>query len=122
TLEQHFVVVTWDQRGTGKSYAALDPAETLTLEQMVADTIEVTEYLRERFGEDKIYLTGNSWGSILGVLAVQRRPELFHAYVGTGQMVSLRQTDIIFYEDTLAWAERNGNAALVATLRRNGPP
>jgi pimeloyl-ACP methyl ester carboxylesterase len=121
-LEQHFVVVTWDQRGTGKSYAAYDPVETLTLERMVADTVEVTHYLRDRFGEDKIYLVGNSWGSILGVLAVQQHPELYHAYVGTGQMVSPRETDVMFYEDTLAWAERTGNDALAATLRQSGPP
>ena len=121
-LEQHFVVVTWDQRGTGKSYAALDPVKTLTPAQMVADTIELTHYLRERFDEDKIYLVGNSWGTLLGVLAVEQHPELFHAYVGTGQMVSPRETDIMFYEDTLAWAEETGNGSLVATLRENGPP
>ncbi len=95
-LEQHFVVVTWDQRGAGKSYSALDPVETLALGQMVADTIEVTNYLRDRFGQEKIYLHGNSWGTILGVLAVQQHPELFHAHVGTGQMVSPRETDIMF--------------------------
>jgi proline iminopeptidase len=121
-LEQDFVVVTWDQRGAGKSYSALDPAETLTLEQAVIDTIELTNYLRDRFEEDKIYLVGNSWGTILGTLVVQRRPELFHAYVGTGQMVNPRETDIMFYEDTLAWAERTGNDAVAATLRQNGPP
>jgi pimeloyl-ACP methyl ester carboxylesterase len=121
-LEQDFVVVTWDQRGTGKSYPALDPLETLTLERMVADTIEVTNYLRDRFEEDKIYVVGNSWGAILGALAVQQQPELFHAYVGTGQMVSLREADVMFYDDTLAWAERTGNEALAATLRQNGPP
>ena len=121
-LEQHFVVVTWEQRGVGKSYAALDPADTLTLERMVADTIEVTNYLRERFDQDKIYLVGNSWGTILGVMTVQRHPDLFHAYVGTGQMVSLCETDILFYEDTLAWAHRTGNEALSATLLQNGPP
>lgn len=121
-LEQEFVVVTWEQRGAGKSYAALDPLETLTLDQMVADTIELTNYLRNRFDEDKIYLVGNSWGTTLGVLAVQQHPELFHAYVGTGQMVSQRETDIMFYEDTLAWAERVGNAELVASLRQHGPP
>lgn len=122
SLEQYFVVVTWDQRGAGKSYPALDPTETLTLEQMIADTIELTNYLRDRFDEDKIYLVGQSWGSILGVLAVQRHPELYHAFVGCGQMVSLRETDIMFYEDTLAWAERTGNDALAAKLRQNGPP
>ncbi|MCC7352897.1 MAG: alpha/beta hydrolase [Anaerolineae bacterium] len=121
-LEQNFLVVTWEQRGAGKSYSALDPTDTLTVEQMVRDTVEVTNYLRDRFHEDKIYLVGNSWGTILGVLAVQQHPELYHAYVGTGQMVSPRDTDIMFYEDTLAWAERTGNSALAATLRRNGPP
>lgn len=121
-LEQDFVVVVWEQRGAGKSYAALDPVETLTLDQMVADTIEVTNYLRARFAEEKIYLVGNSWGATLGVLAAQQRPELFHAFVGAGQMVSQRETDIMFYADTLAWAEETGNAALVDTLRGNGPP
>jgi proline iminopeptidase len=121
-LEQNFVVVTWDQRGTGKSYAALDPTETLTLAQMVTDTVELTTYLRDRFDEDKIYLTGNSWGSTLGALAVQQHPELYHAFVGTGQMVSQRATDVMFWEDTVAWAERAGDGALAATLRENGPP
>ncbi len=122
SLEEHFVVVVWDQRGTGKSYAALDPVATLTLEQMVSDTLELADYLRQRFNEERIYLTGNSWGTILGTLAVQRRPDLFHAYVGTGQMVSPPETDAMFYEDTLAWAEQGGDHALVATLQRNGPP
>jgi pimeloyl-ACP methyl ester carboxylesterase len=121
-LEQHFVVATWEQRGVGKSYSALDPVETLTLEQMMRDTVELTHYLRERFDEKKIYLMGNSWGTLLGVLVVDQHPELFHAYVGTGQMVSPRETDIMFYEDTLAWAEETGNDALIAELRQNGPP
>lgn len=121
-LEQDFVVATWDQRGAGKSYSALDPVETLTLERAVADTIEVTEYLRQRFGKERILLTGNSWGTLLGVLAAQQRPDLYHAWVGTGQMVSPVGTDVMFWEDTLAWAERTGDEALVATLRANGPP
>ena len=122
SLEDDFIVVTWDQRGTGKSYSTLDPVETLTPEQMVADTIELTEYLRQRFDEERIYLHGNSWGSLLGVLAVQQRPDLYHAWIGSGQMVSPAETDRMFWEDTLAWAEQNGDAALAATLERNGPP
>jgi len=121
-LEQRFVVVTWEQRGVGKSYAALDPLETMTLDQVVADTLELTEYLRDRFDEGRIYLSGNSWGSTLGVLAVQQRPDLYHAFVGTGQMVSQRATDVMFWEDTVAWAEATGQADLAATLRENGPP
>jgi proline iminopeptidase len=121
-LEEHFVVVTWDQRGTGKSYSALDPVRTLTLDQMVADAIELSEYLAERFDEERIYLHGQSWGSTLGVLAVRQRPDLYHAWVGSGQMVSQRETDTLFWEDTLAWAESSGEEALAETLRANGPP
>jgi pimeloyl-ACP methyl ester carboxylesterase len=121
-LEESFVVATWDQRGTGTSYDELDPTSSLTLEGSVADTIAVTNHLRERFEEDRIYLLGQSWGSTLGVLAVQRAPELYHAFVGTGQMVSQLATDTIFYEDTLAWAEARGDTGLAERLRSIGPP
>jgi pimeloyl-ACP methyl ester carboxylesterase len=121
-LEEHFVVVTWDQRGTGKSYPALDPTSTLTLESVIDDTIAVTSYLRDRFNQDQIYLLGQSWGSTLGILAVQQRPDLYAAYIGTGQMVSQLATDRIFYEDTLAWALSTGNDGLVGTLEQSGPP
>jgi pimeloyl-ACP methyl ester carboxylesterase len=89
---------------------------------MVADTVELTDYLRNRFNEEKIYLVGNSWGTILGVLAAQRRPDLYHAFVGTGQMVSPSETDRMFYEDTVSWAEQTGNAGLARRLRDQGPP
>jgi proline iminopeptidase len=121
-LEEAFVVVTWDQRGSGTSYGALDPADTLTLEQAVADTLELTAHLRERFDQERVYLAGNSWGTVPGVLAVAQRPEWFHAYVGAGQMVSLRATDELFYEDTLAHAREVGDVALEAELVALGPP
>ena len=111
-LSRDFVVVSWDQRGTGKSYAAIDPVPALTLDQAVSDTIELTNHLRARFGEDKIYLLGESWGSTLGVLAVQRRPDLYHAWIGSGQMVSQRETDRRLYHDVLALAAQTGDAAL----------
>ncbi len=121
-LEEHFTVVTWDQRGTGTSYDQLDPTDTYTLDSAIDDTIAVTDHLRERFGQDRIYLAGQSWGTALGVLAVQQRPELFRAFIGAGQMVDLLETDTIFYEDTLEWAEANGNGGLVDELERIGPP
>ncbi len=119
-LEEDFVVATWDQPGTGKSVGAFDPR--MTLDDMVADTIAVTEYLRERFGEQRIYLVGNSWGTILGALTAKQAPDLYYALVGTGQMVSFVETDRMFYEDTLAWANREGNVELSNVLRANGPP
>lgn len=121
-LEEHFTVVTWDQRGAGTSYAALDPTATVTVDGYVSDTIEITGYLRERFGQDAIYLLGQSWGTTVGVMAVQQRPDLYRAFIGAGQMVSQLATDRIFYEDTLAWAERNGDKGLVEQLMAAGPP
>lgn len=121
-LSRDFVIVDWDQRGTGKSYAALDPAATLTLNQAVSDTIELTNELRQRFDEQKIYVVGESWGSILGVLAVQRQPDLFYAFIGSGQMVSVRETDRRFYQDVLDRAAHEGNAELAASMRAYGQP
>ena len=121
-LEDHFVVATLDQRGTGRSYGALDPTSTLTVNGAVAEVVVVTDYLRDRFGEDRIYLVGQSWGSLLGVLTVQQRPDLFSAFVGAGQMVDPTATDRRFYDDTLAWARRTGNQDLADTLVANGPP
>ena len=121
-LTADFVVAVWDQRGTGRSYQALDPTSSLTLEQAVADTIELSDYLRNRFSEQRIYLLGESWGTTLGVLAVQARPELFHAYIGSGQMVSQRQTDRIIWRDLLAYADRTGNGAMYDQILTFGEP
>ncbi|GAB4227841.1 MAG: hypothetical protein Kow00121_56640 [Elainellaceae cyanobacterium] len=121
-LSQNFVVVSWDQRGTGKSYAALDPTATLTLNQAIADTIELTRYLRDRFGEQKIYLLGESWGSTLGVLAAQRQPELYYASIGSGQMVSQRETDRRIYQDLLTLAAQETDTALATKLQSYGEP
>ncbi len=121
-LADDFIVVSWDQRGTGKSYAAFGPTATLTLDQAVADTIALTHYLCERFDEEKIYLLGESWGSILGTLAVQRQPELYYALIGSGQMVSPRETTRRLHQDVLALAERTGNAELAAQMQAFGEP
>lgn len=121
-LEERFTVVTFDQRGTGKSYRELDPAATLTLESAVADVLAVTDALRTRFGQDRIYLVGQSWGSMLGVLAAQQHPDRYRAFVGVGQMVSPLTTDRVFYDDTLAWARARGDEALAGHLTDIGPP
>jgi pimeloyl-ACP methyl ester carboxylesterase len=121
-LEEHFTVATWDQRGTGKSAGAREPLDTFTVEQAVSDTIEVTEYLRDRFDEERIYLLGSSWGTTLGTLAVQARPDLFHAYIGSGQMVDQQETDTLMYAESVAYAQRVGDTGFAEQLRTIGPP
>ena len=41
-LEDHFTVVWWEQRGAGLSYSPDIPPETMTAEQFISDTLEVT--------------------------------------------------------------------------------
>lgn len=121
-LTRDFVVVSWDQRGVGKSYAALDPTETLTLEQAIADTAELSNYLRNRFNEQKIYLMGESWGSLLGVLTAQKHPGQYHAFIGSGQMVNVLESDHRIYQALLKNAHQTGDRPRLEQLQRYGEP
>jgi pimeloyl-ACP methyl ester carboxylesterase len=121
-LEKHFVVVIWEQRGCGKSYPSLNPKSALTIDQYVADIVELTEMLSNRFDEQKIYLVGHSWGAIIGLRAAQAHPDLFHAYVGTAQMVDVRETDQVIYEMVLEHSRQAGDTKFVQTLEAQGEP
>lgn len=121
-LEQTFVVVTMDRRGGGRSFGALDPTPTFTVDDERRNVLAVTDYLRSRFRRDKIYLVAHSGGTIGATLAVQESPGSFAAYVGVGQAANPTTSDRSQYEDTLAWARSKGDAALVDRLRKVGPP
>jgi pimeloyl-ACP methyl ester carboxylesterase len=88
----------------------------------VADLVDVTNYLRERFDEEKIYLLGESYGTLLAVLAAQERPDLFHAIISSGQMVSVQETDRRLYWQVMERAQANGDTQLVAQLEAFGEP
>lgn len=120
-LEKDFVVVAWDEPGTGKSYNAV-PISTLTPQCFVEDAHALTLYLRERFHQDKIYVYGVSWTSILGVWLVQQYPDLYYAYIGNGQMVNTTENDILGYELAIDYLAGKGELQSVEELRRNGPP
>lgn len=90
-LEKHFVVVVWDQPGSGKSFSVGN--EKLTVDTYIKDGLALTEYLRKQFDQDKIYLVGESWGSALGVFLASESPNYYHAVIGTGQMVDFLETE-----------------------------
>lgn len=121
SLEDHFVVVNWDQPGTGKSSRAV-PTALLTPQRYVDDAYALTEILRARFHQDKIYVLGSSWGTILGIKLVQQHPDLFYAYIGHGQMVNTTENDVMGYQFALKYAAERGDSGTVQTLRQNGPP
>jgi len=115
-LEDHFTVVWWEQRGAGLSYHPSLPPETMTAEQFVLDTLAVTDYLRQRFGQDKIYLLGHSWGSYIGLLAAAQAPERYHAYIGMAQITHQIQSEKEAYDYMLAQFRANGNTRLARIL------
>ena len=91
-LERDFTVVTWDQRGCGKSYSPTVDAQSITLEQLLSDTRELIAMMRDRFETDAVYLMGASFGSVLGVFTARDHPELLRAYIGVGQFVDAERT------------------------------
>ena len=120
-LEKDFLVVSWDEPGTGKAYHAV-PIPTLTVDRFVEDAYTLTMYLRERFHQDKIYVYGVSWSSIIGIKLIQQHPEFFYAFIGNGQMVNTTENDILGYEFALDYLAKKGDIKTLVMLRRNGPP
>jgi pimeloyl-ACP methyl ester carboxylesterase len=120
-LEDHFVVVNWDQPGSGKSYNAVKISD-LTPERYLEDAHQLTLYLLERFNQDKIFLVGESWGSILGIWMVQEHPELYHSFVGLAQMVAFLETDLYDYQLALEITRTEGNSKTYNALINQGPP
>lgn len=120
-LEEDFTAVWWEQRGAGLSYNARIPPETMTVEQFIADTLAVTDYLRDRYGKEKIYLMGHSWGSFIGIQAAARAPERYAAYIGVAQMTNQLQSESLAYEQMLKLAKGNGDTKLVRKLEAAPP-
>lgn len=117
-LEENFTVVWWDQRGSGLSYKSDIEEEEMTKDQFVSDTIEVTKYLCKRFGKDKIYLMAHSWGSYIGILAAQKAPELYNAYIGVGQICNQVESEELAYDYMLDYYEKCGDVKLVEKLKK----
>lgn len=120
-LEKDFVVVNWDQPGSGKSYYATK-TNHLTVATYIDDGYALTEYLCQRFGQEKIYLLGESWGSALGIFLADQYPNRYHAVIGTGQMIDFLETEIIDYNLALEIAQEKNDTAKIDKLLANGSP
>jgi pimeloyl-ACP methyl ester carboxylesterase len=123
-LEAPFTVVQWDQRGAGKTFARHGKARAgeMTIDRIVRDGIEVAEWLRAELGKDKIVLVGLSWGSLVGTEMALRRPDLFSAYVGTGQVVDMERGEAVSYAALMERLKARGLAKTIAKLEAIGAP
>lgn len=122
--EKYFTVVQWDQRGAGRTLRKTGRAvaSTMTVDRMTKDGIELAEYLRKHLGKDKIIVVGHSFGTILALGMIRAKPELFYAYVGTGQVADGVKNYSAAYDALLQKAQATGNQQAVDELKRVGPP
>ena len=121
-LVKHFILVFWDQRGTGRSYHPNIPKDTMNVKQFVADTIELTNYLCNKFNQGRIHLAAHSWGTIPGLMAVHKRPDLYYTYTGLSQIVNWAENDRISYPWVLKEANKRKNRKALEELSSVGAP
>jgi pimeloyl-ACP methyl ester carboxylesterase len=121
--EQDYTFVQWDQPGAGMTYIkAGDDQPKLTLDGMAEDGIGVAEYLRKELHAPKIILIGQDWGGVLGIRMIEKRPDLFEALVGTGQIVGMTATQEVLYRFALTHATAAHDDKMLTELKHVGPP
>lgn len=121
-LEEHFIVVNWDQRGAGLSYSKDVSKGTMVVDKFVKDTKELIDYLIKIYNKQKIFLVGHSWGSILGVLVSHKFPELIEGYVGIGQAVDMKENERLAYDYVDKYAGKTSNKRAKKELKEIGKP
>jgi len=123
-IEREFTVVHWDQRGAGRTFGRNGRRRSgdMSIARMTEDGVEVAEHLSTRLGRPKIVLCAISFGSVLALGMIHRRPDLFTAYVGTGQIVDMQEGEAFVYEALISEARRRRMKAAAAALEWLGPP
>lgn len=117
-MEKLFTICYWEQRGAGRSYSGKIPPESMTLDQLIKDGEEVSRYLMKKFHKEKIYILGHSWGSFLASFIIHEHPELYHAYIGIGQVANTFLSEQKSYQFILAEAKRRHDQKVVDQLQK----
>ncbi len=117
-LEDNFTVCYWEQRGGGISFHPSLIGDDINTEQLVEDAIEVSKYLFKRFGKEKIYLLGHSWGSFIGIQTAAKSPGLFYAYIGVAQVTNQRESEKLAYRYMNEICQKSGDVKLNRKLAK----
>lgn len=119
--QRDFTLVQWDQPGAGFTFAR-SGAEVGSIAQLVRDGIAAAEVACARLRVKRLALLCFSGGTIVGLEMVKRRPQLFSAYVGNGQVVDWARQDALSYELLVRRAREQRNDAMLRDLVSIGPP
>ena len=121
-LQKHFLVIQWDQRDVERTAKLNLSDKPLTVQLMEDDAVELINYLRKRFSQNKIYLVGHSWGGFLGLKIANDHPELLEAYFAVCPMIWQEESERL----SLAWAKNRakekGNKIEIEELNKVNVP
>lgn len=121
-LENHFIVVYWDQRGAGRSFSSQADPGLLTVARHLADLDSVVDHLIRTLRQDRVILVGHSWGTALGMLYARAHPEKVSAFVGVNQIVSMREAHVAEYTFLQKEATKRGDQKTLRRLEAIGEP
>ena len=117
-LEDYFTVCYWEQRGGGLSYTPEVTLKSMNFDQLTSDAIEVSNYLRERFGKNKIYMMAHSGGTTFAIMAAARAPQLYYAYIGMAQITNQAESEKLAYRYMLEQYTALKNKKMIAELQK----
>jgi pimeloyl-ACP methyl ester carboxylesterase len=121
-LLENFILIYWDQRATGKSYNDKISKDSMNIKQYILDASELIDRLREKFNVQKIYLSGISWGSVIGLHLAKQFPDKFYAYFGISQVINWTESDKLAYPWALEYAKTANNKKAEQELMKVGYP
>lgn len=119
-LEKRFVVCLWEQRGAGMSYVG--KGDNPSIDQYSSDAVEVTQLLLKQYGRQKLLIMGFSWGTLVGLMAAAKAPQLFTAFIGVGQLADQRASEREAFEYALENARKAQDQKAVDFMQKSGPP
>lgn len=112
-LPEFFTVCYFDYRGTGLSFDGKTDPDSMTADRFIDDVLQVTDYLKDRFGQDKIYIMGHSFGTYIALNTVQRHPENYVAYLAMSQNCDQHRSELIAYDYMRNCYLEQGNSSMV---------
>lgn len=115
-LEDYYTVVIWEQRGAGKSYYPFSEDEDICRDVFLKDLHTIIQLLLKQFKQEKVYLVGHSWGSVLGLQYIQIHPETVYKYIGCGQVVNMKKGSHLAYQFAVQKNKETGNKKALAKL------
>lgn len=117
-LEDHFTVCYWEERGGGVSYTPEVTMESMTLEQLASDAVEITNYLRDRFKKEKIYIMAHSGGTAFAIQVAAKYPQLFYSYIGISQITNQKESEKLAYRYMIEQYKAVGNSRVLTDFNK----